>query len=979
MKISTILDHLAIHSRSPARLNFGSKLKLEALTRFLTGRFALSISLLTTLTSVNCSASTAAIPAVPSELFGITKSTTVIDAFRPTPKFDRHDPSNIIRYDDRYWVFYTWNVADHKEVSVNFASSSDGYRWKDLGEAIGHGPQGSWDESGAIAPYCVRDQGKFYLFYTGFHGGDLATRELGCAIANHPTGPWIRYQGNPVLRQNPDLSAWDSGMLGDSNVIFREGKWWFYFKSRRDHETSRDTRIGVAIADEITGPYHKHPDNPLFAGHAFSAWPHRNGVAALCGAISPKIKWSPDGLRFVDAGEMSNQSTGLFTPNPDVDKSRLRGFDWGLDVYSNGGSRGLRHFDRGPRRIRKRVPREEAVESVLELNEQFALAKLSRMPRSSSDLWHIAKRDYPAANAVEWQMRLRGPTDGESPLWKNVRSADFILKIPSDSPIVLHWSKGSDNSPLDYQTHQTPLELGKLFSLESSGGRSSDGAMPYFNLAAPGGGLIFAVGWTGDWRASFESRGAGKVRLTAGLKRANFRLHSGEEVRLPSVLVMSYRGDWLEGQNQFRRLMLEEFTPKNHPPMKLMPVAASVHGLIGFNNTTESNLTALVKDLHGTKLPIDTFWLDAGWNTGGFPLGQGNPAPDRTRFPRGLAPVGVAARNAGFRFLAWFEPERAMRSSWMDQEHASWLLLPSVTPPQRRHQEKDGFRLLDLGNPEARQWATDRISKQIHTAGIGIYRQDCNLSPAAFWKTNELADRVGIREIRHITGLYKLIDELAQRNPALIIDNCASGGRRLDFEMMRRCVALWRSDSCWGTDSFPRNVQAMTHGLSLWLPLHGLGATGTDNIALRSGMGTCASFAINFRDPTHVEALRLHLKRYLKVRPLFTRDYYPLTPWSSDPEDLLAFQFNEPQSGEGLVQVFRGTASNDYSALLTLRGLDPAAHYTFTNWDDPLKQPVFNGADLMSDGLPVTVRRAGVALVFSYSLSFRPAGSHLTE
>lgn len=137
-------------------------------------------------------------------------------------------------------------------------------------------------------------------------------------------------------------------MLGDSNVIFREGKWWLYFKSRRDTETNQETRIGVAVADQITGPYRKHPANPLFAGHAFSAWRHGDGVAALCGAISPKIKWSPDGLHFMDAGEMPNHSTGLFTPDANEDRNNLRGFDWGHEVYTEAGASGLRRFDCTP-------------------------------------------------------------------------------------------------------------------------------------------------------------------------------------------------------------------------------------------------------------------------------------------------------------------------------------------------------------------------------------------------------------------------------------------------------------------------------------------------------------------------------------------------------------------------------------------------------------------------------------------------------
>ncbi len=58
-------------------------------------------------------------------------------------------------------------------------------------------------------------------------------------------------------------------MLGDSNLVFRQSKWWLYFKSRRTEETSKETRIGVAIADTITGPYQRHSANPLFLGTPF--------------------------------------------------------------------------------------------------------------------------------------------------------------------------------------------------------------------------------------------------------------------------------------------------------------------------------------------------------------------------------------------------------------------------------------------------------------------------------------------------------------------------------------------------------------------------------------------------------------------------------------------------------------------------------------------------------------------------------------
>ena len=49
-------------------------------------------------------------------------------------------------------------------------------------------------------------------------------------------------------------------------------------------------------------------------------------------------------------------------------------------------------------------------------------------------------------------------------------------------------------------------------------------------------------------------------------------------------------------------------------------------------------------------------------------------------------------------------------------------------------------------------------------------------------------DRVGVTEMQDIDGLYTFWDELRRAHPGLQIDNCASGGRRLDVETMSRSV-----------------------------------------------------------------------------------------------------------------------------------------------------------------------------------------------
>lgn len=605
--------------------------------------------------------------------------------------------------------------------------------------------------------------------------------------------------------------------------------------------------------------------------------------------------------------------------------------------------------------------------SELVLSSEFQVGELHEMPCSAFQAgMRFEKIDHVQGFAFEWGVFLQTPKGEESPLFENVNSADFTVRFPDEHKVKIHWNKGSHSHATDFQPLAAELKTGLPLTLESFGGRSSDGVMPFFNLATEGGGLIVAVGWSGDWKASFESKSDGKVQITAGLKRSRFRLRNGEQVRLPSVLVMSYRGSWLDGQNQFRRLMLQEFTPKSHAHMDLMPVAASVHGLLGFNVTTEENLAVLATDIAALKLPLNTFWLDAGWNEGGFPQGQGNPNADPERFPHGLTPVGKVSRGTGMRFLAWFEPERAMRGTWLEREHSDWLISPSGTPPELRYMENDGFRLLDFGNPEARNWALNTVSKHISEAEISVYRHDFNEYPAFFWHTDEPSDEVGLREIRYINGLYGFLDELAQRHPGLIIDNCAAGGRRLDFEMMRRSVVLWRSDSCWDDTSFPRNVQAMTHGLSHWIPLHGLGALTTDDVALRSGMGACASFAVNFRDPGAVTALRRHLDHYLSVRKFFAADFYPLTDWSNDSTKWLAFQFHAPAKDEGIVQAFCGPHVAESPYTLKLQGLDAGKQYTVIDWDRPTTPLLLSGAELATAGIELHARDVNQAVVLQY-------------
>jgi len=493
--------------------------------------------------------------------------------------------------------------------------------------------------------------------------------------------------------------------------------------------------------------------------------------------------------------------------------------------------------------------------------------------------------------------------------------------------------------------------------------------MPYFNIARPDEtGLVLAIGWSGQWAASFVRDAQTGLTVRAGMEHAHLTLHPGERIRTPSIVMLFYAGDRMRGLNLWRNFVLHHATPAVDGLPVNPPVAAS-GATIGFNNMTEANQIQAVTNVAKHRLPVDTYWVDAGWSTGGFPNGMGTLDPDPIRFPNGLKPLADVVHELGLKFLLWFEPERVMPGTRLRGEHPKWLLEPDTSLPVAYGGKA---RLLNLGNHKARAWLTRTISARIRKLGIDVYRHDCNIQPLFYWRRGEPRDRQGMTEIRYIEGLYAFFDALRRDHPQLLVDNCASGGRRLDVEMMRRSLPLWRSDYCWE----PVGQQCMTYGLSYWLPLHGVGAVACDAYNFRSGMGANMSFAFDYYSGKAAfwPELSKRIEVYLRIRKLFGGDYYPLTKYSTDKTAWMAWQFDRPDLGAGLIQVFRRAESATASTRLSLRGLTPDARYQVTDVDAG-QLAILKGSDLIQPGLLVTSPGRPAALLITYKLAQPPAST----
>jgi alpha-galactosidase len=280
---------------------------------------------------------------------------------------------------------------------------------------------------------------------------------------------------------------------------------------------------------------------------------------------------------------------------------------------------------------------------------------------------------------------------------------------------------------------------------------------------------------------------------------------------------------------------------------------------------------------------------------------------------------------------------------------------------------------LNLGNPEALDWLINHIDKLITENGIDLYRQDFNIDPLQYWRDNDAQDRQGITEIKYVTGYLAYLDELLRRHPNMLIDTCASGGRRLDLETVRRCVPLWRSDYAFE----PIGHQCQTYGLSFWLPFHGTGTVAyvdapyygggvspVQPYAFWSNSGISLVFGLDMRvKELDYDTLRRLVRQWRSISADYYGDFYPLTPYSLEKDVWIAWQFHRPEIGQGMVQAFRRPESTSARGRFKLRGLLPDGRYEVTNLDLPGKLRM-TGRELMEAGVEIAIEdRPGAAVV----------------
>lgn len=280
-----------------------------------------------------------------------------LEGFTYDERNSRRDPTKVLKINGTYYVWYTYRhteaapagaknatdtipSTDWDLAEIWYATSKDGFKWKEQGPAIKRAPKGGYGWRSVSTPDILVWGGKYYLYYQGFNEipglkGDVAAATV--AQADSPDGPW-----SPLGKVVVDFGKpgeWDSNAIHDPYPLVYKGKIYLYYKGSPGKQGSDGTIVraqGVAIADHPLGPFKKSPLNPVLnSGHETCLFPWKEGIAAIVSLDGPEkntVQYAPDGLNFEMKSilQVPPIAPGPFVPDAFSDNGNGRGITWGL-------------------------------------------------------------------------------------------------------------------------------------------------------------------------------------------------------------------------------------------------------------------------------------------------------------------------------------------------------------------------------------------------------------------------------------------------------------------------------------------------------------------------------------------------------------------------------------------------------------------------------------------------------------------------
>ncbi|WP_278183637.1 alpha-galactosidase [Vibrio misgurnus] len=547
-----------------------------------------------------------------------------------------------------------------------------------------------------------------------------------------------------------------------------------------------------------------------------------------------------------------------------------------------------------------------------------------------------------SSGVLKMRHALTNLRDGD---WQVTRFA-ITLPVPERAGEVMafhgRWIR-------EFQPHRVRLTHDG-FVLENRRGRTSHEHFPALISGTSGfseqQGEVWAahLGWSGNHRMKCEVKTDGRRYLQAeALWMPGEKVLKQDETLYTPWLYACHSANGLNGMSQqYHRFLRDEVI--HFPDQKPRPVHLNTWEGIYFDHNPDYIMQMATR---AAELGVERFIIDDGWFKGREDdhAALGDWYLDEQKYPDGLMPVINHVKSLGMEFGIWLEPEMINPDSDLFRQHPDWVLsMPGYTQPTGRHQY-----VLNLNIPEAFTYIYERFLWLLGEHPVDYVKWDMNRELVQ-------AGHEGRAAIDAQTyQFYRLLDLLRERFPLVEFESCASGGGRIDFEVLTRTHRFWASDN---NDALERCT--IQRGMSYFFPPEVMGA----HIGSHRCHATFRQHSIAFRgltalfghmglelDPvTASEDESAGYSRYAALYKKWRKLIHTGTMWRVDMPDV-ATQVQGVVSldqAEALFLVSQlAMSDNSLPGALRIPGLEAQARYRIRVADHPDIQLVGEGGHSM--------------------------------
>ena len=487
--------------------------------------------------------------------------------------------------------------------------------------------------------------------------------------------------------------------------------------------------------------------------------------------------------------------------------------------------------------------------------------------------------------------------------------------------------------------------------------RSTEQYLPMIAADLRADEFFGGLAWSGSWQVQAQAAGDGRTRITAGLPGVSISVDAARPLETPHGFFGFTPGDRSDVSTALREFAVQGLRGGR-------PFQPLVTSNTWFAYGTEIAEGSMKEEMANAAVNgVELFVVDAGWYAGAgrggdFETGLGTWRVDAAKFPEGLRALSDYAHDLGLRFGIWVEPERVDQTTVgrAGLAQQAWLATSNGNLGSSRTAQ------ICLANPAARQWVIDRLSDVIDQSNADYLKWDNN-----FWLNCTRAGHghgTTDGNFAHVKGLYDVLATLRERYPNLLIENCAQGGNRADFGMMRYTDVGWMDDRTGPSVHVRHNLEGLTtffppaYLLSFAIADAGEPLSGAPDLGLYLRSRMPGILGLTYRAAELSEEDQVGLAReialYKSVRDVQRDASAILLTQQAAPDGGPAWDVVEELSaatGEAVIFAFQQDGGTP-AVSVQPRGLTPGAMYTITTAEGTLLGSARAEA-LAGDGLTI--------------------------